>query len=275
VLVNNLAATATSYTDTKSLAAGTTYYYEVMALNHTTASSPSNVASAATWPTAPSQPSGLTGAGVYNTANPSQGAINLVWQDKSSIETGYSVERSTDNKTWTVLTSTLAPNSTSYSDTGLTLGTTYYYRVRCFNGPSASPYSSTINVAATPTAPAQPSNLTAVAVSGTQINLTWQDKAINATSYSVEWSTDNKTWTVLTSTPASNATSYSDTSGLKSSTTYYYRVRAFDGPSLASSYTSTVSITTPAQGPLPSEIAGPEDIIDLPTGKDRGKSKRF
>ena len=196
VLVNNLAATATSYSDTHSLTAGTTYYYEVLALNHTTPSSPSNVASAATWPAAPSQPGSLSGAGTYNAADPTHGAINLVWQDKASTETSYSVERSTDNKTWSVI-ATLAANSTSYSDTGLTPGATYYYRVRCFNGPSASPYSSSISVVATPTAPAQPGSLTAKAVSSSQINLTWQDKAINETSYSVERSTDNKTWSVI------------------------------------------------------------------------------
>src|SRR5262249_14293423 len=59
VIVSNLGATATSYSDARSLSAGTTYYYEVVALNHSTPSSPSNVASAATWPAAPGQPGSL------------------------------------------------------------------------------------------------------------------------------------------------------------------------------------------------------------------------
>jgi fibronectin type 3 domain-containing protein len=144
VLASNLGATATSYSDTHRLSAGTTYYYEVLAVNHTTASSPSNMASAATWPAAPSQPGSLTGAGVYNTANPAQGAVNLAWQDKGATETSYSVERSKDNKTWTVLTTALPPNATSYSDTGLSPSTKYYYRVRAFDGPSlVSSYTST------------------------------------------------------------------------------------------------------------------------------------
>src|SRR5262249_20688006 len=81
VLVSNLPATAISYSDASSLTAGATYYYQVLALNHTTTSGPSNVASAATWPAAPSQPGGLSGAGTCNTADPTHGAIN---------ETGYS-----------------------------------------------------------------------------------------------------------------------------------------------------------------------------------------
>src|SRR4029077_363096 len=92
VLVNNLGATASKYSDSHNLAAGTTYYYEVLAINHTTLSSPSNVASTATWPAAPSQPGSLSGAGTYNPADPTHGAINLVWQDKANTETSYSVE---------------------------------------------------------------------------------------------------------------------------------------------------------------------------------------
>src|SRR5205807_123088 len=121
-------------------------------------------------------------------------------------------------------------------------GAKYSYRVVCFNGPSASPYSNSINVVATPTAPADPAGLAAKAVSSNQINLTWQDKAINETSYVVERSTDNRTWRVIASLPA-NSSSDSDT-GLNASTTYSYRIRAFDGPTLASNYTKAVNATT-------------------------------
>src|SRR5206468_4179295 len=152
--------TATSYSDTHSLTAGTTYYYEVVAINHTVLSNPSNVACAATWPPAPSQPGSLSGAGTYNSDNPALGAISLAWQDKATNETSYNVERSSDNKSWSVI-ATLAANSTSYTDTGLTLNATYYYRVRCFNGPTASQYSTSVTVVAKPTAPAQPGSLTA------------------------------------------------------------------------------------------------------------------
>jgi fibronectin type 3 domain-containing protein len=270
VLVNNLPATATSYSDTHTLTAGTTYYYEVLALNHTTLSSPSTVASTATWPTAPSQPGGLTGAGTYNTANPAQGAINLVWQDKATNETSYSVERSTDNKTWSVI-ATLPAHSTSYADTtGLTLGATYYYRVRCFNGPSPSAYSSSLSVVATPTAPAQPGTLTASATSSTSIKLTWVDKANNESGYSVERSTDNSHWSVI-ATLVPNSTSYADTT-VSPSTRYYYRVRAFDGPNLFSNYSSTASATTPAAGPLPTDIAASGNLPSATAGNGSGSS---
>ena len=59
---------------------------------------------------------------------------------------------------------------------------------------------------------------------------------------------------------------------MSSSTTYYYRVRAFDG-SLASNYTSSASATTPAFGPAPSVVAGPDVSPGLSAGKGRRGSK--
>ncbi len=77
--------------------------------------------------TIPSDPANLVAAAV------SQSQINLTWQDNSSNETGFKVERSLDGSTgWTLITTTAA-NATSYSDTGLTAGTKYYYRVRATN----------------------------------------------------------------------------------------------------------------------------------------------
>src|SRR5262249_44956599 len=53
--------------------------------------------------------------------------VNLGWTDNSSNESGFLLERSTDNVNFTQIAS-LGSNVTSYGDTGLTTGTTYYYR---------------------------------------------------------------------------------------------------------------------------------------------------
>ena len=53
----------------------------------------------------------------------------LDWDDTPVIdETGYRVERSTDDVTWTTL-AVLPPNSVSYTDSSLAPGTLYYYRL--------------------------------------------------------------------------------------------------------------------------------------------------
>ena len=70
-----------------------------------------------------------------------------------------------------------------------------------------------------------PSNLNAVAVSTTQIDLVWQDNAGNETGFKVERSPDGITFSEIANMPY-NSVSYSDT-GLPEGTTHYYRVRAY------------------------------------------------
>ncbi|NJK95799.1 MAG: carbohydrate-binding protein [Bacteroidales bacterium] len=67
--------------------------------------------------------------------------IDLRWGD-SDTETGYTLERTTVSGNWTGAT-TYSPsaNEVSYSNTGLTPGTTYYYRIKANNGNGSSGYS--------------------------------------------------------------------------------------------------------------------------------------
>src|SRR5688572_27275120 len=70
------------------------------------------------------------------TASASQ--INLTWQDASHNETGFRVDRRTGSGgTWSQIAS-LGANTTSYSNTGLAIGTAYYYRVVAFNNSGAA-----------------------------------------------------------------------------------------------------------------------------------------
>jgi subtilisin family serine protease len=251
--IASIAANSTNYSDT-GLTASTTYYYRVRAFNSAGNSAYSNTASATTQsppPTPPAAPSNLSASATSSTA------INLTWTDNANNENGFTVERSTDNATFTQIAS-IAANSTSYSDTGLTASTTYYYRVRAFNGAGNSAYSNTASATTQsppPTPPAAPTNLSASATSSTAINLTWTDNANNENGFTVERSTDNATFTQIASI-AANSTSYSDT-GLAASTTYYYRVRAFNGAG-NSAYSNTASATT--QSPPPTPPAAPTNL---------------
>jgi beta-glucanase (GH16 family) len=91
------------------------------------------------------------------------------------------------------------------------------------------------------TPPAAPSTLGATTVSTSQIDLAWADNANDEDGFRVERSTDGSNFTQITTT-AANATSYADT-GLAASTTYFYRVLAFNG-SGDSSYSNTTQATT-------------------------------
>jgi predicted phage tail protein len=89
--------------------------------------------------------------------------------------------------------------------------------------------------------PLAPTSLGGVAASRTQINLSWIDNATNETGFKVERSTNGSTWTQV-GTVGANIRTYNAT-GLKSSTTCYFRVRAFNSFG-NSAYTSTIGVKT-------------------------------
>ncbi len=96
------------------------------------------------------------------------------------------------------------------------------------------------------TPPTAPTNLTALAVSGVQINLSWQDQSNNEAGFYIEESTDGTTFNrVLTA--SANVTSYL-VSGLTPATSYTFRVQAFNAIG-NSTYTNTASATTISPAP--------------------------
>jgi hypothetical protein len=73
-------------------------------------------------PNIPLAPTGLTFAPVTATS------IQLNWTDNATNEFGYAIYRSLDGVTYAFVTQTAA-NAVLFNDTGLTPGTTYFYRV--------------------------------------------------------------------------------------------------------------------------------------------------
>jgi len=131
--------TTTSYTD-NAVTNGTPYYYEVAAVNASGASALSAEATATPELALPAPPSGLTA-----TAGDSE--VLLTW-GASNGATSYHVKRSTASGG--PFTQVAAPTGTSYTDTGLSNGTTYYYVVTAVNTAGESGNSNTVS--ATPAA---------------------------------------------------------------------------------------------------------------------------
>jgi hypothetical protein len=223
-------ANTTTYADT-GLTPNTTHHYRVRAYNSAGVSADSNIASAATPDVPPAAPTGLAATA------PSSTQVNLSWTDNADNETGFKVERSTDNVNFSQIATT-SPNVTTFSDTTVTAGTTYYYRVRGSNGIGDSGYSNTASVATPASSPAAPSNLAASSPTKKKIQITWTDNANNESGFRIERSTNGTTWTQIATTGA-NVTAYTNT-GLTSGTTYYYRVRAYNA-SGSSTYSNTAS----------------------------------
>ncbi|MDQ3665648.1 MAG: fibronectin type III domain-containing protein, partial [Acidobacteriota bacterium] len=176
--------------------------------------------------------------------------INLSWTDNSNNEDGFRVERCQDEgcTTFSEIT-TVGPNITSYSNTGLMASTTYRYRVRAFNTGGNSAFSNIVSAATpAPPPPAAPSSLTATVLSSSQISLSWTDNSNNEDSFRIErcQGVGCTTFSEIT-TVGPNITNYSNT-GLTASTTYQYRVRAYNSGG-NSNYSITASATTSAASP--------------------------
>ena len=124
-------ANVTTYTDT-GLDSNTTYDYRIRAYNSYGYSGYSNVASATTIMAAPEAPTNLVAEAL------SSSEIKLTWQDNSTNETGYKVERQPSGMTNWEEIRILSANVTTYTDNTVTKGQLYYYRVAAYNDGGSS-----------------------------------------------------------------------------------------------------------------------------------------
>lgn len=223
------AQAGTSYTDS-SVTNATKYFYTVAAYNSHGTSADSSEVNATPSAPAPNAPSSLTA-----TAGDKQ--VALSWPAANGA-TSYHVKRSTTSGAETQIA---APTANSYTDTGLTNGTKYFYVVTAVSNSGESGNSPEAN--ATPqaavTIPAVPTGLAATA-GDTTASLTW-NTASGATSYHVKRSTTNGSGYVQIAAPT--AASFAD-SGLTNGTTYYYVVSAVN--SAGESGNSAQASATPA-----------------------------
>jgi galactose oxidase-like protein/fibronectin type III domain protein len=228
---------ATAY-NSSGLAASTTYTYRVRAFNAAGDSAYSNIAQATTQaaPTVPAAPTNL----IATTLSSSQ--IRLTWTDASTNESGFKIERCKGGGCITfVQIAQVGAGVTTYTNTGLSSGSKYRYRVRAFNSVGHSSYSSTAQ-ATTSGAPAAPSNLAARLTAPREITLTWTDNS-NESGFRI-FSCRGTTCTPATQIAqvGANVTTYRHPNRL-ANTTYRYRVNAFNS-SGTSSYSNIASAKT-------------------------------
>ena len=96
-----------------------------------------------------------------------------------------------------------------------------------------------------PIAPNAPTGLSGTVVTNRRIDLSWTDNASNETSFFLERATNSSfTQNLAITTLSTNATSYQDTAVVPS-TTYFYRIRAYNSAGY-SAYSNVVNYTTTA-----------------------------
>ncbi len=208
---------------------GVTYYYKVAAIRSGAEGKASAVKSAAPSLTKPSSP---------KAASASVSSIKISWSALSSA-TGYVIYRS-DN-TDGIYEEIARTTSKSYTDTGLTLGKTYYYKVAGYRTSKGltGVGSLTAAVSAKPTVSAP--SISSVRKSGnTSITVAW-NKVSGADGYYVYRCTSSGgTYSQVAKIESGDTLSFVN-DGLTSNKTYYFKVRAYintDSGEVLSSYSA-------------------------------------
>lgn len=166
-------------------------------------------------PPAPAAPSSLTAAAA------SHDSVTLAWSPAPEVA-GYSIYRAASSSgTYRYIGTT---DAMSFTDTGLTAGTTYYYKIQSYvtDGTGKAYSAFTAPVSAGPLMLSAPTALKA-SPAGSSVALTW-GSVPGAAGYSVyRASSSTGTFSLIGS---STTAAYSST-GLTTSSTYYYKIRAY------------------------------------------------
>jgi len=211
-----------------NLTNSTTYYFFARAFYHD---------SYHTWDGLYSTPVSISVIpGVFNNpvnvaASPSNGIVNISWSAPyGSTESiiGYKVYRNTSTSDYGSIniSGSLSSSTLTYTDYGVSNGTTYYYKVSALYTSKESQYQKTNFVSATPGIYNPPQNVVATAGSA-RVDLSWSAPSTgnNGTlsGYKVYYGTTNPPTSSVTRT--TSQTTYTHTS-LSNGTKYYYRVTA-------------------------------------------------
>ena len=238
-----------------SLDGGTSYDVQVRATNPEGTGRWSPTTSATTGTVAPEAVDDLAATAT------SASAINLAWTapgDGGSAITRYRLERKTGGGSFSPVSSSIAADATSHTDSGLNAGTTYTYRIRAVNAVGNGGWSSEASATTGSTMPGAPTSLGAAANGQTQIDLSWtapsSDGGAAISGYKIEVSDDGGTsWANLVTNTSSAATTYRHT-GLTADATRHYRVSAINAAGTGAA-SSAASATTAAP-----------DVPGAPTG---------
>lgn len=167
----------------------------------------------------------------------------LFWTDQSTAETGFIVERSTKDPhtvanpddpsqmSWQVITSGIPANTTTFLDTSVSSGQTYYYRVRAKGASrnSARNHTTRISpVSADPPAVVVPSASVVFQTRGsdTAILLDWLPGGPEIEGFVIERSEDGGASYYILKTVDAMVTGYAD-DDVETGRTYVYRIKAF------------------------------------------------
>lgn len=217
------------------------------------------VRSQATSPSCVILPSGTTSAPSNLTGSaPSSNSVQLNWQYPLTLKQQlldndiilFVVEKSSDGANWSILNYSRGVGS--FTDLTAQPGVKNYYRVTAFSsktGYSTLSNAAWVDVPPATEVPSAPTELSASFSSAlvTTIQLLWKDNSNDETGFSIErFDPFSNSWAqIATMFPHTGDSVQYILSNLPLSTTYTYRVRAYNSVG-SSEPSASVSITTPA-----------------------------
>jgi len=179
-------------------------------------------------PQPPAAPTGLAGSAVSGTQ------VNLSWNEVAD-ETSYVLERAVGSTGSFSALATLSADTVSYSDTTVSEGTTYRYRLLAANANGNSAWSGTVSVTTPASPPAAPGSVSAT-VSSRQVTVNWTDASNNETGFDIgraTLNTRNNTWGAISvvNSVGANVTRLIRSNETKATHRYYVRSKNSAGTS--------------------------------------------
>jgi hypothetical protein len=204
-----------------NLQPNTSYTFKVRAYNEDGVSAFTNEIKLTTLPL---QPPVAPITLIYDTITPS--SAYLRWTDKSDNESGFQIYRSLAETTGFQLIHTNSSNQNTYISNNLNQATSYFYRVRAYNDDGVSAYTNTLKII-TPNPPRSPTNLILKSETKTSVSFEWTDNSDNEAGFYIERSVSTPGQFVRIDTLKADTKEFTD-QNLKNSTSYYYRLAAFN-----------------------------------------------
>ena len=243
IQVAELVQNTATYTDS-SLIVGIDYFYRVAAYTNSNASN---------WVVSNSINTSFPAPTDLMIIALNDASVELSWIDNCSYEVGYHIERNSGLGYASI--ADLAENTTTYTDSLMSINVDYSYRVAAYSNSNTSGWvvSPTIN-----TSFPAPTNLTVDAISDTSVWLSWTDNCSFEEGFRLERDSGSGFEQIVELAP--NVTTYVD-NGLAYQTDYSYRIAGFTSNNISSWNSSTpVNIGFPAPTSLVATILNDSQI---------------
>jgi hypothetical protein len=197
-------------------------------------------------PVPPAAPSGLQAAAI----SPTQ--VRLTWSDNSGNENGFLTEAKPLNGSFQLVQGQAPRNATSTTIEGLAPATTYVFRVYAANAFGSSGYTNEATAATPDIPPAAPGGVSVTAISGTKVQVNWTDNSGNEDGFVVQLKEGAGDYQSRAAVAANVVTDR--ITGLKSLTSYTFRVYAFNEAGNSNFSSEQVLVTPPPPPATPTGL---------------------